>query len=82
VHTRYRDLPRYGGACLEASAERLERTGRLCMQRLAAALDDRGVCFIVAESRGRADDQRDVDHFFAMRSRQLGANDIRTTRLR
>ena len=64
---------------LEASAERLERRRRLCMQRLVATLEDRGVSSIVAESRGRADDQRDVDHFFAMRSRHVAGSGIRIT---
>ena len=64
---------------LEASSERLERRRRLCMQRLVAELEIRGVTDMIAESRGRADDQRDVDHFLAMRSQKMPGSQIRIT---
>lgn len=64
---------------LDASSERLERRRRLCMQRLVAELEIRGVSDIIAESRGRADDQRDVDHFLAMRSQKMRGSRIRIT---
>jgi uncharacterized protein with HEPN domain len=62
---------------LDASVERLERRRRLCMQRLVAELDLRGVAEIVAESRGEADDRRDVEHFVAMASHKVPGSDIR-----
>jgi hypothetical protein len=62
---------------LDASVERLERRRRLCMQRLVAELDLRGVTEIVAESRGQADDRRDVEHFVAMASHKMPGSDIR-----
>lgn len=62
---------------LEASTERLERRRRLCMQRLIAELDFRGVTQIVAESRGRADDRRDIEHLVAMASQEMPGSGIR-----
>lgn len=64
---------------LDASSERLERRRRLCMQRLVDELEIRGVSDVIAESRGRADDQRDVDDFFAMRSQKMPGSQIRIT---
>ncbi|NHN45011.1 hypothetical protein [Microcella frigidaquae] len=61
------------------SGERLERRRRLCMERLVQELTVRDVSEIVAESRGAADDQRDIDHFLAMRSRQVPGSRIRIT---
>ncbi len=61
------------------SGERLERRRRLCMERLVQELTLYDVCEIVAESRGAADDQRDIDHFVAMRSRQVPGSRIRIT---
>jgi hypothetical protein len=62
---------------LDASAERLERRRRLCMQRLAQELHDRNVSEIIAESRGPADDRRDVEHFVAMASQKMPGSEIR-----
>lgn len=64
---------------LEASIERLERRRRLCIQRLVAELDLREVTQIVAESRGRADDKRDIEHLVAMASQEMPGSEIRLT---
>lgn len=61
----------------DASNERMERRRRLCMERLVIELDARGVEQIVAESRGPADDRRDVEHFVAMASRGVEGSRIR-----
>ncbi|WP_179873591.1 hypothetical protein [Microcella indica] len=57
--------------------ERPERQRRKCMERLVQTLHELRVEEIIAESRGRADDKRDVEHFVRMQSRQLPGATIR-----
>lgn len=60
-----------------SSDDRPERQRRKCMERLVETLHELGVDEIVAESRGRSDDRRDVEHFVRMQSRRLRGATIR-----
>lgn len=50
---------------------RLERQRRLCLERLVVELAELGVTRVVAESRGRKDDQRDVEAVNNLRRRKI-----------
>ncbi|GAA1936275.1 hypothetical protein GCM10009797_32300 [Nocardioides hwasunensis] len=56
---------------------RAERRRRLCMQRLLFELDQLEVATVTFESRGPADDRRDIDMVGAMRAEQTITSQLR-----
>jgi len=62
---------------VDVAGSRPERLRRMCMESLVMTLDKIGVGKIVAESRGPADDLRDIEHFVAMQSRRIPGASIR-----
>ena len=50
---------------------RSERRRRMCLERLSFELQSLGVSHVTFESRGRADDKRDVDLLQTLRARKI-----------
>ncbi|MGL5861316.1 MAG: hypothetical protein ACRCY9_08680 [Phycicoccus sp.] len=59
--------------------DRPERRRRKCLERLLYGLELRTVSDIVLESRGRADDRRDLDLLSSLRGRQHVSANVRLT---
>ncbi|GAA4685057.1 hypothetical protein [Gordonia humi] len=63
--------------CAPEAAARPERQRRLCLDRLLPELVALGVTSAILESRGRKDDQRDIDALNFIRRRRLIDGDLR-----
>lgn len=60
-------------------SDKVERRRRKCLERLLFELEKMSITEVVAESRGRADDRRDMDLLNALRGRQVVTSPIRLT---
>ncbi len=61
----------------DAAGERPERSRRKCLERLLHELEAQAVEDVVLESRGRADDRRDIEMVNALRGQRRLASGIR-----
>ncbi len=62
-----------------ADQERPERRRRKCLERLLHELEARSILDVVLESRGRADDRRDIQMLNALRGQHYLSTSIRLT---
>lgn len=62
---------------IEVGDERQERQRRLCMERLLLELHNLGVAEVTFESRGPADDKKDMDLIGALRAKKTITSSLR-----